>query len=288
MPFEPLVVIVGETGSGKSSLALELAQKFNGEIISADAWAVYKGFDIGTAKPSRDERRQIRHHLIDVANPKTGFSAAEFKRLADSAIEDILKRGKLPILVGGTGLYIDSVIYNYGFLPAGPTAQRQALDRLEKEKLLKIIEEKAIDTTGIDLRNKRRLVRLIESEGLRPVKSELRPSTLIIGLETDREMLETAVVKRVDKMLSDGLETEVKELSQKYYWQTEPMKGIGYREWELYFKAQQNLEQTRQRIVSSSMQLAKKQRTWFKRNKSIHWIHQPAQAASLVNKFLNK
>lgn len=284
---EPLVIIVGETGSGKSSLAIELAKKFNGEIVSADAWAVYKGFNIGTAKPSEEEQRQVPHHLIDVAEPSDGFSAAEFKRLAGKVIEGISACGKLPILVGGTGLYIDSVIYDYGFLPAGPEARRKELDGLSIEALVAIIEAEAIDAEGIDLRNKRRLVRLIESGGVRPAKSELRADTLIIGLETDRNELEDRLTKRVDSMLKNGLETEVKTLSQQYDWQTEPMKGIGYREWQMYFDGQQSLEQTRQRIISSSMQLAKKQRTWFKRNKSIHWIQTPEQAITLVNKFLN-
>lgn len=284
---DPLVVIVGETGSGKSSLAMQLARKFNGEIISADAWAVYKGFDIGTAKPSIEEQQQIPHHLIDVAEPVDGFSAAEFKRLASKAIKDISARGKLPILVGGTGLYVDSVIYDYGFLPAGPEGRRKELDGLSIEELLAIIEAESIEAEGIDLRNKRRLVRLIESGGVRPTMSELRKNTLLIGMETNKDKLELRLTKRVDKMLGDGLETEVKKLSEQYGWQTEPMKGIGYREWQFYFDGQQSLEQTRQRIISSSMQLAKKQRTWFRRNKSIHWIQTPEQSFTLVNKFLN-
>lgn len=285
---DALIVIVGETASGKSALAMQLARQFNGEIISADAWTVYKGFDVGTAKPSKADQTEILHHLIDIAEPADGFSAAEFKRQAAHAIQSILKKKKLPILVGGTGLYIDSIIYDYGFLPAGPAEERQKLDQLLQEELLAIIKERAIDTTGIDLRNKRRLVRLIESNGQRPKKSELRENTLLIGVSAPKHELEMYISARVDKMLDQGLETEVKELSKKYGWQTEPMKGIGYREWQLYFEGSQTLEETRKRIISSSMQLAKKQRTWFKRNKSIHWINNLDQATPLVKQFLNK
>lgn len=288
MDAKPLLVIVGETASGKSALAMELARQFNGEIISADAWTVYQGFDVGTAKPSKAEQAEIPHHLIDVADPKDGFSAAIFKKLSTVTILNIQKKAKLPILVGGTGLYIDSIIYDYGFLPAGSLDERSQLDQLSIKELLTIIKDKNIDTTGIDLRNKRRLVRLIQSNGQRPTKSELRPNTLVIGLSIDKDHLQDRITARVDKMLAAGLEAEVKKLSKKYGWDTEPMKGIGYREWQLYFDGQQSLDQTRQRIISGSMQLAKKQRTWFKRNKSIHWLTSPVEAEPLVNKFLNK
>ena len=286
--IKPLIVIVGETASGKSALAMELAKQFNGEIIAADSWTVYRGFDIGTAKPSIHEQAEIPHHLLDIADPLEGFSAAEFKKRATTAIEDIADRGKLPILVGGTGLYIDSIIYDYGFLPAGPDAERRRLDALSIDELLELIKSKSIDTSGIDLHNKRRLVRLIESNGIRPQKSNLRPKTLIIGLSLDKDELEERITIRVDKMLAAGLEQEVKKLAETYGWQNEPMKGYGYREWQAYFAGEQTLEQTSQRIIISSLQLAKKQRTWFKRNNSIHWLQNLQQAVPLVQNFLSK
>ncbi len=284
----PLVVIVGETGSGKSALAVELARKFNGEIISADSWTVYRGFDIGTAKPNKANQQQIPHHLLDVADPSHGFNAAEFKKLAANAIENILSRGKLPILVGGTGLYIDSVIYDYGFLPAGSTGQREQLNQLSIDELLAITEQSKISTEGIDIRNKRRLVRLIESHGKRPQKTALRPNTLILGLSMSRSALELMITKRVDAMLSMGLEREVKKLAELHGWPVEPMKGIGYREWQDFFDGQKSLEEVRDDIIRNSLQLAKKQRTWFKRNKSIQWLNNPKQAIPLVQKFLSK
>lgn len=288
MTSGPLVVILGETASGKSGLAMKLTQEFNGEIISADSWAVYRGFDIGTAKPSAQEQIKVPHHLIDVADPKKGFSAAEFKRLAVDAIDDISNRGKLPILIGGTGLYIDSLIFDYNFLPAGPSNERQRLNGLDIKELLGEIKTKNIDLEGIDIRNKRRLIRLIEVNGQRPSHQKLRPNTLIIGLKITKPQLKKQVTKRVDTMLVQGLEQEAKTLVKKYGWQTEPMKGIGYLQWRDYFAGQQSLGQTRERIITSTLQLAKKQRTWFKRNNSIHWVANQADAIALVKAFLNK
>ncbi len=268
----PLLVIVGETASGKSALAVELARRFNGELICADSWTVYEGFDIGTAKPSVAERAEIPHHLLDVADPGEGFSAVVFQKLAQAAIADISGRGKLPILVGGTGLYIDSVIFDYGFLPATDPAVRAELNALSLEGVLARAEEMGLDTTDIDLGNKRRVIRLIENNGARPTKQTLRPNTLILGLHTEREVLAERVERRVDAMLDAGLEAEVRGLVEEYGWEAEPMKGVGYGQWKDYFLGEQTLEETRAKIIKATMDLAKRQRTWFKRNNSIQWL----------------
>lgn len=284
----PLVVIVGETGSGKSALALELAEQFDGEIISADSWTVYQGFDVGTAKPSADERAQVPHHLLDVADPLAGFSAVEFQRLAKAAIDDIVARGKLPILAGGTGLYIDSVLFDYQFLPSSDPELRKELNALSLAEVLERAEAMGLDTTGIDLRNKRRVIRLIENNGARPTKRTMRGNTLVLGIRTDREHLRERVARRVDAMLAAGLEAEVQCLSERYGWDAEPMKGIGYREWKEYFDGSADLDETRARIVKVTMDLAKRQRTWFKRNDSIQWLSNTGQASENVATFLNK
>lgn len=286
----PLVVIVGETASGKSALAHQLARRFNGEIISADSWAVYKGFDIGTAKPSTAEQAEMRYHLIDVADPVVGFSAVEFKRLAIEAIEDIASRGKLPIVVGGTGLYVDSILFDYGFLPATDRGMRQELDALALPEVVRRAKALGLDTEGIDLRNKRRVIRLIENDGVRPTRGELRPQTLVLGIQIDREALEARITQRVDAMLAAGLEAEVAKLAKQYGWDTESMKGVGYKEWQLYFEGSQTLAQTRERIIRGTIQLAKKQRTWFKRHKSIHWLpnrDKTAESVDLITTLLN-
>jgi tRNA dimethylallyltransferase len=285
----PLVAIVGETASGKSELALVLAKKFNGEVIAADSWTVYKDFTIGTAKPNSADRERVPHHLLDIAEPLEGYSAAEYKRHALAAIADITGRNKLPILVGGTGLYIDSVLFDYSFLPPSSTGMRSELNSRSIEELLEMINEAGYDLDGIDVRNKRRLIRLIESNGVRPNRdTELRPNTIIIGVQVPREELRERVAKRVDAMLAAGLEAEVASLAQRYGWDVEPMKGIGYREFHEYFNGSQTIDETRERIISSSMNLAKRQRTWFKRNKSIHWISKQDDIVGFITTFLNK
>lgn len=284
----PLLVIVGETASGKSSLASEIAEGYNGEIIGADSWTVYRDFNIGTAKPSAEERTRIRHHLFDIVDAPDGFNAAQFKTLANRAIRDIHRRGKLPILVGGTGLYIDSVIFDYSFLPTGAPGERERMNNLAIKDLLLEASDKSVSLEGVDIRNKRRIIRAIETGGIKPIKHDLRPHTAILGLRVDSETLMGRIVKRVDAMISAGLEQEVAELASRYGWSVEPMKGIGYFEWRDYFNGTQSLEQTRERIISSTLKLAKRQRTWFKRNNSIHWITNREDYVDILTTVLNK
>ena len=284
----PLVVIVGETASGKSALALELAEKFGGELICADSWTVYHGFDIGTAKPTLLDRARVPHHLLDVADPRDGFSAAVFQRLARRAITDIAARNKLPIMVGGTGLYIDSVLFSYSFLPPSDPQLREELNTMTLEQLITRSLDMELDITDIDLRNKRRVIRLIENNGVRPERHEMRSNTLVLGTSVDNDMARERVSARVDEMLQHGLEAEVCERAKQYGWEAEPMKGIGYQEWQAYFEGGQDLSETRERIIKDTIDLAKRQRTWFKRNASIQWVSDRSNADELLTTFLNK
>lgn len=287
----PQVVVVGETASGKSQLALQLAQQFNGEIICADSWTVRREVNVGTAKPSAEERALVPHHLLDVVGPCQDFTAAVFKDLALVALDEIIGRGKLPIMVGGTGLYIDAVLYDFGFLEKGDRSAREPLYQMSNEALLRLIAERRIALGEVDQRNKRRLIRLLETSGAQPTKGELRPNTLIIGLKTDREWLKNRIESRTEAMLSAGLEREVRALADKYGWSCEALKGVGYAQWQNYFLGTQTLEQTKQRINKSTLDLAKRQRTWFKRNNSIQWIDTPVNKldiVDLVTAFLNK
>jgi tRNA dimethylallyltransferase len=285
---QKLVVIVGETASGKSSLAHSMAVKFNGEIISADSWAVYRDFNIGTAKPTVAEQKEVKYHLIDVVDPIEGFSAAVFKQMASGAITDILHRSNLPIMVGGTGLYLDSVLFDFSFMPAGDLKLRTKLSSMSIKDLLTIINNKKLDLRGIDLRNKRRLVRLIESEGKLPTKNPLRKNTLVIGLKIPRAQLRENIKKRSELMFRSGLKYEVKELKERYGWEVEPMKGIGYREFKNYFESNQSLAETKRKIIKSTLDLAKRQRTWFKRNQQINWVETRSEAIEQVESFLKK
>ncbi len=285
--MKPLLVIVGETASGKSALAMELARQFDGEIISADSWTVYRGFDIGTAKPSEADQREVPHHLLDITDAKDGFSAVLFKRLAEQVIEEIGARGKVPILVGGTGLYIDSVLYDYGFLAPADPERRDQLNDMTLPALLQLAKDLGLDTGTVDERNKRRVIRLIENMGAEPTRQPLRENTLVLGVRIPRDQLEARVTERVDGMLAAGLEDEVRELAGQYGWDVEPMKGIGYREWEPYVAGTQDLAQTRERIIRATLQLAKRQRTWFRRNNSIHWVNDRSKAVDITTTLLN-
>jgi tRNA dimethylallyltransferase len=286
--IEPIIVIVGETASGKSDLAMFIARRFNGEIINADSWSVYKGFDIGTSKPSKNDQDEIKHYLIDVAKPKEGYSAAIFKRQAKKAIASILNSNKVPIIVGGSGLYIDSLIYNYSFLPPSTKEVRLKYGAMSNAELIDEINSKGYSTEGLDTCNKRRLIRLLENNGIRPTSQELRSNTLIIGLKLESEQLLKNIELRTSKMFENGLENEVLLLSKEYDWDIEPMKGIGYREFEQYFNGSQNITETREQIIRDSIKLSKKQRTWFKRNNSIQWLSNRGDIVAIVTTFLNK
>lgn len=286
---KPLLVIVGETASGKSELAMKLAKQFKGEIICGDAWTLRREANIGTAKPSLSDREAVKHHLVDIIDPDESFSAAKFKKLANEAIDDISSRHRLPILVGGTGLYIYSLLYDYSFLPNNSNQSlRDELNGLSLYDLNKRAKSMGLDLNGVDASNSRRLIRLIETRGVKPEKSKLRPGTLIIGLKTDKEVLEKRITSRVDFMLEAGLEAEVKTLSQKYGWQAEALKGINYWQWHDYFNAQDDLENVRQKLIKANLNLAKRQRTWFKKNKSIHWISTPVNWTHLVDLITTK
>ncbi|MHB1864978.1 MAG: tRNA (adenosine(37)-N6)-dimethylallyltransferase MiaA [Candidatus Saccharimonadales bacterium] len=279
----PLLVVVGETAVGKSELAIKLASKLNGEIICADSWTVRKELNIGTDKPSKEDQLKVNHHLLDIINPCSDFTAAVFKTLALESIHEIASRHKLPIMVGGSGLYIDSVIFDYSFLKPSDPAVRQRLNTLSIEQLLGEASAKGLKISeNIDIRNKRRLIRLIENEGALPKKGKFRDRTLIIGIKQPTNGLMKSIEERVDKMLRDGLEKEVKQLSDKYGWQCEALKGVGYKQWHGYFVGNNTIEETRAQIISATNNLAKKQRTWFKRNKSIHWLKQPVVIEKVV------
>lgn len=252
---KPLIVIVGETASGKSALAIELAGRFNGEIICADSRTVYKGLNIGTAKPTADERANVPHHLLDIVTPDQPFTAADFKRLANEAIDDITMRGKIPIMVGGTGLYIDSVLFNYSFAPAG--AER-------------------------DPKNPRHL-----SKSAQNSREGLRSNTLVIGLSLEREKLRERVSNRVNDMVQAGLVHELRGLAEKYGWDAPALQAPGYKAFRGYLKGEKTLDEAKALFISSDMNLAKRQRTWFKRNNSIHWANNREQAIELVTTFLS-
>lgn len=282
-----LIVIIGPTASGKSQIAMHIAQHFGGEIIAADSRTIYRGMDIGTAKPTVDDRNAVPHYMIDIVAIDEAFTVADFKPRAETCITEIAQRGKLPILVGGTGLYIDSVLFNFDFQKPGDPMQRKELAKLSVEEL-----QERLHVAGISLpensRNPRHLIRRLETGDVTPQVRVLRQNTLVIGMEVDPEVLRLHIAARVQSMFARGLEQEVRELVTKYGWEHKPLQTIGYQEFKPYFEGVQTIAETQAQILQNTISYAKRQRTWFARNKSIHWCTEQVQVEDLITTFLSK
>jgi len=285
-----LLVIVGPTASGKTSLAIALAKEFNGELIAADSRTIYKGMDIGTGKD-----KSFPHRLIDVVEPDQTLSLAEYKTKALYAIRSAIKRGKLPILVGGTGLYVWAIVDNL-LIPKVPPNEKMRVE-LEKKstpallKLLASIDPAAAKVTGA---NKRRIIRAIEVTALSGEKfsnatKKGKPlfDCLEIGLLVPRAELVERINKRVDGMMEAGFMNEGLELRKKLYPPNLPaMSGIGYAELNAVIDGKKSLSEAVERIKARTRQYARRQMTWFKRDPGIIWLADPKKASSMVKKWL--
>jgi len=293
-----IIAIEGPTGSGKSDLAVLLAQKFNGEIISADSRQVYKGLDITTGKITEEEMKGITHHLLNVAEPAEQYTVSHFKTDAEKIIEDILSRGKLPILCGGTAQYIDAVTEN---LIAPKTPPNEKLRReLETKSVNELFDElKKIDpirAETIDPHNPRRLVRAIEivlSQGSVPKIPDVpkKYDALKIAIATEKETLRTRIEKRVQNRLDRGMIEETKKLHENGL-AFERMKDLGleYRFLAEYLEGKITKEKMKEEIFFKDWQYAKRQMTWLKRDTKIHWftLSEENEIIALVKNFLEK
>ena len=283
-----IIVIIGPTAVGKTALSFKLAERFQTELVSADAYQVYKGMDIGTAKATKDELATYRHHLIDIIEPNEDFSAAAFQEAARTTIEDLHERGKIPILVGGTGLYVQSLLEGYEFKAKRHSKEeRQAassrIAALSEEELKAYITEK----TGYEppdwhelLSNSHRLVRLVgaieKGEGAAAVMPQKAGGPLyhafVIGLSLSRQVLYERIEKRIDAMIEAGWIDEVQQLLQDGVLpEAQAMKAIGYKELVLYLDGQLSLEAASELIKKRTRHFAKRQMTWFKRMPYIRW-----------------
>jgi len=281
-------VIGGPTASGKSKLAVELAKKINGEIISADSMQIYKEMNIGTAKITKEEMQGIKHYLIDIVSPNERYSVSNFKNDAELAIEEILKKGKTPIIVGGTGLYIDSLIYGIEF-------QDEEIDTEYREKLNKIAENegleklynkaKEIDPEAmkkISINDKKRIIRVLEiyhktgktktKQEIESRKKELKYNFKVFAIDMDREKLYSRIEKRVDMMVDEGLIGEVKGILEKYNQFPTAMQGLGYKETVEYLQNKISKEEMIEKIKKETRHYAKRQLTWFRKNKTTIWL----------------
>ena len=278
----PLLALVGPTAVGKTTLSLGLAQRFRGEIVSADSRLFYRGLDIGTAKPTAAERTVAPHHLIDIAGPDETVSLGQYRRLAGAAIDDVLARGRLPILVGGTGQYVMAVVEGWGIPEVGPRpALRAALERLggaEAARWLAALDPAA--AARIDPRNVRRVVRALEVTLVsgRPI-SELQGKTpppydvRIVGLHRDRAALYARIDTRVAEMMAAGLLDEVRRLADAGYADAPPLSGLGYRQLLAHLAGETTLDEAVARIQFETHRFARQQATWFRADDSrIAWF----------------
>lgn len=280
-PKHKIICIVGPTASGKSALAVELARKFNGEIISADSRQVYKGMDIGSGKITKREMRGVPHHLLDVASPKSVYTASHFKRDGQKAIKKIISRGKLPIIVGGTGFYIDTLL-GRATLPEVPPNKvlRKKLSEKTPEQLFKILQKlDPARAKTIDRHNGVRLIRAVEiatALGKVPHLETRFPSDykiLWIGLNLPPEKLKKNIHIRLQTRLKQGMVTEVRRLrKQGVSWKRLYDLGLEYRYISLFLQGKLSREEMLSKIKSESWHYAKRQMTWFKRNKEITWF----------------
>lgn len=286
MMKKPVIAIVGPTAVGKTRLSIEVAESFNGEIISGDSMQVYQGLDIGTAKISEEEKQGIPHYMIDTKSPSDSFSVADYQVLVQQYINEIASHQKLPIIAGGSGLYIQAALYNYNFSDQkrNGAVTRRLEEELENLGVLTLYNRlKKIDpdqATKIHPNNHRRVIRALEiyqttgmtmSEYQKEQKRDSPYNPIFIGLEMDRKLLYERINARVDNMLEQGLLDEVEMLYKQGFENCQSMRGIGYKEFIPYFKGEQSLIQATETLKRNSRRFAKRQYTWFKNKLDVQW-----------------
>lgn len=268
----PVIVITGPTGSGKTGLALELAERYEGEIICADSRTVYTGMDIGTAKPTPEEQARVPHHLLNVVEPGQPFTAADFKRLVVETIADIRSRGKVPFLVGGTGLYIDAVVLDYEFGEPADEKKREELSVLSIDELQSMIRSQQLAMPENPL-NKRHLVRTLELTG-QTTSRKHKPDDdiIVVAITTDKEVLRERIEKRAHEMFSSGVLGEARALGEKYGWNSEAMTGNIYPILHKVIEGEMSEGDAIQKFITSDMRLVKRQLTWLRRHDYMQWL----------------
>lgn len=284
--MEKVIIIVGPTAVGKTNLSIKLAKKLKAEVISGDSMQVYKGMNIGTGKVTEKEMEHVPHHMLDILNPDEPFSVADYQKQVQKKISDLNKQNITPLLVGGSGLYIQAVLYDYVFSDQkrDETLTKQLEARLEAEGNLALYEElqqvDPVQAKHIHPNNKRRLIRALEvyqatGKTLSKRQAEQNKTSTydyyIIGLKMDREALYDQINQRVDTMVQNGLVEEVKHLYERGYEHTQAMKAIGYKELIPYIKGETDLNTAVELLKRNSRRYAKRQYTWFKNQMNIHW-----------------
>ena len=284
-----VIVICGPTASGKTSLSIELAKKLNGEIVSCDSMQIYKDMNIGTAKPTIEEMQGIKHYLIDFVSPDQRYSVADYKKDATIAIDEILSKNKVPIVVGGTGLYLESLIYNIEYNDIEIDLEyRKYLEKIEEKEGLEKLYNMAdsIDKTAMEKishNDKKRILRVLEIyHATGKTKTELEIESkknkpkydyIIFGITWDRQKLYARINRRVDIMIEQGLVKEVQDLLKKYKSFPTAMQGLGYKEVVEYLNKSITKEEMMDKIKMETRRYAKRQLTWFRRYENLKWIN---------------
>ena len=300
-----VVVIVGPTASGKTALSIELAKKINGEVISSDSMQIYKDMDIGTAKVTKEEAEGIKHYLVDCVSPDERYTVSDFKKDAEKAIEEILEKGKTPIVVGGTGLYVNSLIYGieYQDMNFDEKYRNELMEKAETEEGLKELwnEANKIDPEAmskISPNDKKRIVRVLEifkATGKTKTEQEIlsrqngvKYDYKVFGITMERGKLYSRINLRVDLMIEKGLEEEVKSLVNKYTKFPTAMQGLGYKEVVEYFEGNLTREEMIDKIKQESRRYAKRQLTWFRKNKETIWLDSSDDMQNNINIILGE
>jgi len=294
--LKKIIVILGPTSSGKTDLSIKLAKRFNGEIVSADSRQVYKDMNIGTGKITKKEMQEIPHHLLDVVSPKKRFDVTQYKKLADKAIEKILKENKVPFLVGGTGFYIQAIVDGIPIPKVKPDWKlRKKLEKKPLSELYKMLQKldprRAMD---IDKNNPRRVIRALEivlkSKGPIPPLSQNKPKfeTLFSGVKKGKKELKNLIEKRLLKRLEAGMINEVEKLHKSgISWKRLEEFGLEYRYVAQYLQGKLKYDEMVSRLQKEIEHYAKRQMTWFKRDKRIKWIKNQKEAEKIVKNFLH-
>ena len=294
--MKKVLAIVGPTAVGKTSLGIACAKEFNGEVISGDSIQVYKGLDIGSAKINEKEKQGITHYLIDIKEADDFYSVKEFQEKGRELIEDISKRGKLPIIVGGTGLYIKALLYDYVFYDE--KEKDETFDELSNEEIYNILLKKDPECLNkIHVNNRKRLVRALNilkkhDLGISKIKNKQEHILLydakIIGLTKERVELYGAIEERIDKMLDDGLLDEIQGLLDKgITFNSQSMQGIGYKEFEPYFNHEKSLEDCINEVKRNTKHFAKRQYTWFNNQMPVFWFDDNKKALTYIRKWID-
>lgn len=295
--MKKVLIIVGPTAVGKTGLSIELAKRFNGEIISGDSIQVYKGLDIGSAKITDEEREGIVHHGIDILSPFDNYSVWDFQKLARNKIEEISNKNKLPMIVGGTGLYIKSCIYDYVFNEDSydDTFVKELEKKSSEELYEKLLSVDEMSGKKIHPNNRKRVIRALLIAQSGKAKSELENAqkheemydAFIVGCTLDRDVLYERINNRVTLMCKDGLKEEIKGLlEQGVNFDNQSMQGIGYKEWRDYFENKISEEETVLLIQKHTRNFAKRQYTWFNNQMNVNWVdmNNNKEIACLINR----